>query len=92
MPSATHDVRLTPGELSTHDHKRLLTLIFGGVAANTSSPADGPSAVDAGAGGSGVDPATTPAEPGASHVRTADGALQPSAGARPGSATTEAVA
>lgn len=89
----THNqIHFTEAELPQPDRERLLAIIFGGTAADTDSPADGPSTVSAGAGASGVIPATTHAESGASHVRTAGGALQPPAGARPGSATNEAVA
>lgn len=87
-----HITHFTEADLPQPDRERLLAILYGGAAANADSPADGPSAVDAGAGASGVDPATTHAESGASHARTAGGALQPSAGARPGSATNEAVA
>lgn len=92
MPSAKHNVRFIPGELPKSDRLRLADLLFGGAAANTNSPTAGCSAVAVGAGASGVDPATTHAEPGAGQVRSVGGALQPPAPARPGSATTEAVA
>ena len=80
MPSAKHDVRLTPGALPKSYHERLLILIFGGAAADTNSPAGSPfSAGDPG----GLE--VTRADAGARQANPAE-AGRSSVPARPGSA------
>lgn len=88
----SHIIKFTEADLPHSDRERLLAILFGGGAADINSPADGSSTVDAGAGASGLDAATTQAEPGAREDKSAGGALPLPASARPGSATTEAVA
>lgn len=78
-----HITEFSEAELPQSDHERLLRLLFGGLAANTDSPAAVSSVVDAGDAGA-FD--VTRAEPGAKQVRSAD--ALPSVPAAPGSATT----
>lgn len=88
MPSANHDVRLTPGELPKSNHQRLLVLLFGSAAAATDSPAARPSVGWQWATGA----SPTRADAGASQEVLPTEAWASVTPTRPGSANPEAVA